>query len=47
MTEYCQRFNGKEVVSYRHYCMEGLLLGGARAKHLAELAFNQFETYRK
>ena len=47
MTEYCQRFNGKEVVSYCPYCMEGLLLGGARAKHLAELAFNQFETYRK
>ncbi|MBP5211502.1 MAG: hypothetical protein J6Z30_01470, partial [Pyramidobacter sp.] len=39
MTEYCRRFGGTEVADYCHYCHEGLLLGGARAHHLAELLF--------
>lgn len=39
MKSYCQRFEGKEVLSYCHYCQEGLELGGANAIHLAELLF--------
>ena len=46
MSDYCQRFQGNEVVSYCHYCMEGLLLGGARAVHLAELLFQHREAFR-
>ncbi|MBQ8090192.1 MAG: hypothetical protein IJ233_05575 [Pyramidobacter sp.] len=39
MTEYAARFAGKEVADYCHYCHEGLLMGGAKAFHLAELLF--------
>jgi hypothetical protein len=39
MTDYAARFAGNEVVDYCHYCHEGLLLGGAKAYHLAELLF--------
>ena len=39
MTEYAARFAGSDVVDYCHYCHEGLLLGGAKAHHLAELLF--------
>ena len=46
MSDYCQRFQGNEVVSYCHYCMEGLLLGGAGAVHLAELLFQHREAFR-
>ncbi len=39
MRGYCERFRGKKVVAYCHYCVEGLELGGANAKHLAALLF--------
>ena len=39
MEEYCARFGGEKVVCYCHYCLEGLKLGGADAKHIAELLF--------
>lgn len=46
MTNYCRRFGDKEVIAYCHYCMEGLLLGGANASHLAELLFSYQEEFR-
>ncbi len=39
MQDYCKRFNGEKIVSYCHYCLEGLELGGADAKHIASLLF--------
>ena len=39
MRDYCRRFGGEQVLCYCHYCLEGLTLGGADAKHLAELLF--------
>ena len=39
MREYCGRFGGGKVVCYCHYCLEGLKMGGADAKHIAELLF--------
>jgi hypothetical protein len=41
MLEYCSRFGGEKVVCYCHYCLEGLLMGGADAVHLAELLFGR------
>ena len=41
MQDYCKRFNTEKVVSYCHYCIEGLNLGGANAKHLASLLFER------
>ncbi len=39
MEAYVRDFHGEKVVSYCHYCQEGLLLGGADASHLAMLLF--------
>jgi hypothetical protein len=39
MTDYGSRLNQNEVVTYCHYCQEGLELGGANARHLATLLF--------
>ena len=39
MREHCKVFETGKVVSYCHYCQEGLELGGADAKHLASLLF--------
>ena len=39
MREYCRRFDTDKVVCYCHYCEEGLKIGGADARHLAELLF--------
>ena len=39
MRDYCARLADQPVVCYCHYCLEGLKLGGADAKHLAELLF--------
>lgn len=39
MRDYCARLETPAVVCYCHYCLEGLKLGGADAKHLAELIF--------
>ena len=36
---YVQTLPCKQVLCYCHYCLEGLRLGGADAKHLAELLF--------
>lgn len=41
MKEYCRKFKTDKVVSYCHYCQEGLELGGVDAKHLAGLLFEQ------
>lgn len=40
MNEYCSRFTTDTVVCYCHYCLEGLLLGGANGVHLAQLLFS-------
>lgn len=39
MKEYCSRLQTKTVICYCHYCLEGLLLGGADGRHIAELLF--------
>ena len=39
MRDYCRRFTTDTVVCYCHYCLEGLLLGGQNALHLAALLF--------
>jgi len=39
MQSYCSRFEGKTAVCYCHYCLEGLLVGDADAKHIAQLLF--------
>ena len=39
MKSYCRKFQDQEVLTYCHYCQEGLELGGANAVHLAELLF--------
>ncbi len=39
MTDYCRQFKTDTVVCYCHYCLEGLLLGGANGIHLAGLLF--------
>ncbi len=41
MEEYCSRFSGMPVICYCHYCLEGLLLGGADGIHLAQLLFGE------
>ncbi len=41
MRKYCRRLNGEKVAAYCHYCLEGLLLGGADARHLAALLFER------
>ena len=41
MKSYAAKFNGKKVVSYCHYCEEGLLLGEADACHIAQLLFEK------
>ena len=39
MKAYCDTLPTKDVICYCHYCLEGLRLGGANAKHLAEVIF--------
>ncbi len=39
MREYCAALPTKTVVCYCHYCLEGLKLGGADARHMADLLF--------
>lgn len=39
MQEYCKQLKTEQVVTYCHYCAEGLELGGADAIHLASLLF--------
>lgn len=39
MEDYCRRFDTQTVVCYCHYCLEGLLLGGVKGVHIAQLLF--------
>lgn len=39
MREHCAGLPTHEVVCYCHYCLEGLLEGGANAWHIAQLFF--------
>lgn len=39
MADYCAQLKTDAVICYCHYCLEGLKLGGANAKHIAELLF--------
>lgn len=39
MEEYCSRFTTETVICYCHYCLEGLLMGKAGGRHIAELMF--------
>lgn len=39
MRDYCKGFATDTVVCYCHYCLEGLLEGGADGRHLAHLLF--------
>ena len=39
MRSYVETLPAREVICYCHYCLEGLKLGGAQAKHIAELLF--------
>ena len=39
MEAYCAPFAGRQILCYCHYCLEGLKLGGAQARHLAEVLF--------
>ena len=42
MREYCRQFNRQPVVCYCHYCLEGLLQGGADGRHLAHMLLPGF-----
>ena len=39
MKAYCDTLPTSDVICYCHYCLEGLKLGGANARHLAEVMF--------
>ncbi len=39
MENYCEQFTTEHVICYCHYCLEGLLLGGTKAQHIAHLLF--------
>lgn len=39
MQEYCKRFTTEKVITYCHYCSEGIKLGGKTEEHLASLLF--------
>ena len=39
MRNYCGGLPHRQVICYCHYCLEGLLLGGAEAVHIAQLLF--------
>lgn len=43
MQDYCKRFQTETMVAYCHYCVEGLTLGGVKAKHIASLLFEPDE----
>lgn len=42
MREYCAQFGGSPVICYCHYCLEGLLQGGADGRHLAHMLADSF-----
>ena len=39
MTEHCSHYQCETVICYCHYCLEGLLMGGANGIHIAKLLF--------
>lgn len=39
MQDYCKRFATDEIITYCHYCSEGIILGGKTEEHLASLLF--------
>ena len=39
MRRHCAGYSTETVVCYCHYCLEGLLLGGVDARHIAQLLF--------
>ena len=41
MKEYCSHYQTETVVCYCHYCLEGLLQGGADGRHIAQLIFGE------
>ena len=47
MGEYCAKLPTRQVVTYCHYCLDGLKLGGAEAFHLSQLLFPEREERRK
>ena len=40
MMEYCKCYTTDTVICYCHYCLEGVLAGGVKGLHLAELLFS-------
>jgi len=43
MRRYCAQFSADPVVCYCHYCLEGLLQGGADGRHIAHMLLPGFE----
>lgn len=41
MEDYVNRYKDHKIISYCHYCHEGLILGGADAYHIASLLFGE------
>lgn len=41
MRGYCKQYETEAVVCYCHYCWEGLLAGGVKGMHMAELLFGK------
>lgn len=41
MQDHCSQYPTRTVVCYCHYCLEGLLLGGSDAHHIAHLLFGE------
>lgn len=39
MTEHCSKYQRDTVICYCHYCLEGLIMGGADGIHIANLLF--------
>ena len=46
MKDWCASMPEDNVICYCHYCLEGLLAGGADAVHIAQLLFPDLETGR-
>jgi len=41
MRDHCSRFENKTAICYCHYCLDGLITGGADAFHIAQLLFGE------
>lgn len=41
MRKHCEQFGNSRVICYCHYCLEGLLCGGADGVHIAQLIFGK------